>query len=589
MEMGYYKKYGPVFGAWSIIREVGSCSIGKVFELRRNENGKIQRETLIAASVVQSDGISGCRADQLQLSSFTDRAKAELELMKKLDAESGILGCKEYQIIPREGGWDILIRTELVTPLPVYANERSLSQEEVAKLGVDICKALELCAKHNIVHGGITPDNIFVSASGEYKLGDLGLGASVGSSIEYTAPEVIKGEIPDLRADLYSLGLVMYQHLNNSGQSLILRSSLSDDIAALETAYMRMKAEIIPRVANGDEDLEMMALKICKLFRGLVNKENMARKPISAPENNGERLAAAVLKACAFTPKERYISATKMREALERAEWRVVVTAISAGEYHTVYLKSNGTVVAEGSDDYRRCKVDSWTDIIAVSAGSTHTVGLKSDGSVIAIGSDEVGQCDVNAWQDIIAISAGREHTVGLKFDGTVVAVGNKSKGQCDVEAWTGITALSAGALHTVGLKSDGTVIAVGNNYYGQCDVDTWKDITAVSAGDFHTVGLKADGTVVAVGYNGYDQCKVGWWKNVVAVSAGKSHTVGLKADGTVVVAGSKWRQQRQVYTWTDIIAVSAGREHTVGLKRDGTIVATGDNSYGQCKVNELK
>ena len=60
-----------------------------------------------------------------------------------------------------------------------------------------------------------------------------------------------------------------------------------------------------------------------------------------------------------------------------------------------------------------------------VSAGCWHTVGLKSDGTVVAVGDNDDDQCDAADWRDIVAVSAGRYHTVGLKSDGTVVAEGS--------------------------------------------------------------------------------------------------------------------------------------------------------------------
>ena len=114
-----------------------------------------------------------------------------------------------------------------------------------------------------------------------------------------------------------------------------------------------------------------------------------------------------------------------------------------------------------------------------ISAGDFHTVGLKSDGTVVAVGSNEYGQCDVSGWRNIVAVSEGDFHTVGLKSDGTVVAVGSNKYGKCDVSGWRNIVAVSAGDFHTVGLKSDGTVVAVGSNEYGKCDVSGWTDIKA--------------------------------------------------------------------------------------------------------------
>ncbi|PFN54858.1 chromosome condensation regulator, partial [Bacillus thuringiensis] len=47
------------------------------------------------------------------------------------------------------------------------------------------------------------------------------------------------------------------------------------------------------------------------------------------------------------------------------------------------------------------CNVSDWRDIVAIAAGCAHTVGLKSDGTVIAVGNNEFGQCDVGSWRDI--------------------------------------------------------------------------------------------------------------------------------------------------------------------------------------------
>ena len=268
---------------------------------------------------------------------------------------------------------------------------------------------------------------------------------------------------------------------------------------------------------------------------------------------------------------------------------------ISAGTYHTVGLKTDGTVVAVGGNWGGRCDVSDWKDIVAISVEIYHTVGLKADGTVVAVGYNKDGQCDVSGWKDIVAISAGGHHTVGLKADGTVVAVGDNEYGQCDVGDWEDIVAISAGGPYTVGLKANGTVVAVGDNEYGQCDVGDWEDIVAISAGYYHTVGLKADGTVVTVGSNKYGQCDVGGWKDIVAISAEERHTVGLKADSTVVAVGSNKQGQCNVSDWTGIVAISAGFNYTIGLKADGTVVAVGKNEdssgnhVGQCDVSGWK
>jgi alpha-tubulin suppressor-like RCC1 family protein len=53
-------------------------------------------------------------------------------------------------------------------------------------------------------------------------------------------------------------------------------------------------------------------------------------------------------------------------------------------------------------DEYGQCNVSDWTDIVAISAGAWHTVGLKADGSVVATGLDSSEQCDVLGWDNLL-------------------------------------------------------------------------------------------------------------------------------------------------------------------------------------------
>jgi hypothetical protein len=243
-----------------------------------------------------------------------------------------------------------------------------------------------------------------------------------------------------------------------------------------------------------------------------------------------------------------------------------VTPMIAAGLDHAVGLKSDGTVVAVGNNDYEQCDVGGWTNITQVEADWGHTVGLKSDGTVVAVGLNRYGQCNVGGWTDIIQVAAGGGensppttnqrrrlgHTVGLKSDGTVVAVGYNGDGQCNVGGWTDIIKVAACGGHTVGLKSDGTVVAVGSNGDGQCDVGGWTNTTQVAAGAGLTVGLKSDGTVVAVGGNWWGECDVGDWTDVIQVAAGGYHTVGLKSDGTV--GDTRW--EAELAKWNLVLAV---------------------------------
>ena len=72
---------------------------------------------------------------------------------------------------------------------------------------------------------------------------------------------------------------------------------------------------------------------------------------------------------------------------------------MAVSPFHTVGIKTDGTVLAAGDIQYGQCQVEDWTDITAAAAGERHTIGLKKDGTVIAVGDNEAQQCAVDGWK----------------------------------------------------------------------------------------------------------------------------------------------------------------------------------------------
>ena len=302
MDITYYKKYEPVFGSWKIVREIGEGSYGKVFEIEREDFGYTYKAALKAVTIPQSQSeVETIMDDGMDSESvttyfrgFVEELIEEFRLMSKLKGESNTVSYEDHCVIPHKDsiGWDVLIRMELLTPLLRYTKANTLGQAEVINLGIDICKALELCRKHDIVHRDIKPENIFVSENGSFKLGDFGIaktvektmgGLSKKGTYTYMAPEVYKGEEYGPSVDIYSLGIVLYRYLNNN------RAPFLPEYPALITHTDRMLA--IDRRIKGEA--------------------------IPAPANADNELAAIILKACAYNPKDRYSSPAEMREDLE--------------------------------------------------------------------------------------------------------------------------------------------------------------------------------------------------------------------------------------------------------------------------------
>ena len=302
MDITYYKKYEPIFGEWSIVREIGEGSFGKVFEIERRDFGYTYKAALKAITIPQSrseieriadDGM-GLESVTAYFRGFVQELVEEFRIMSKLKGESNIVSYEDHRVIEHtdEIGWDVLIRMELLTPLTKYAKEYGISRADVIRLGIDICSALELCRKNNIIHRDIKPENIFVSENGKFKLGDFGIaktvekttgGLSKKGTYTYMAPEVYKGESYGASVDIYSLGIVLYRFMNNNRTPFLPPYPTPIKYADRESAMARrIKGETLPAPANADNEL-----------------------------------AAIILKACAYNPKDRYSSPAEMREALE--------------------------------------------------------------------------------------------------------------------------------------------------------------------------------------------------------------------------------------------------------------------------------
>ncbi|MEI7901877.1 MAG: IPT/TIG domain-containing protein, partial [bacterium] len=269
--------------------------------------------------------------------------------------------------------------------------------------------------------------------------------------------------------------------------------------------------------------------------------------------------------------------------------WRTA-QAVAGGFYHSLALRSDGSVLAWGYREYGQCDVPSPNaDFMAVAGCAYHSMGLKSDGSVVAWGYNDYNQCDVPSPNaDFVAIAGGEYHSMGLKSDGSVVAWGYNVDGACDLPSPNADFVAIAGGYHSTGLKSDGSVVVWGYSGYDLYNVPSPNsNFVAIAGGAFHSMGLKSDGSVVAWGCNDDGQCNVPSPNaDFVAVAGGYLHSVGLKSDGSVVAWGCNDDGQCNVPSPNaDFVAIAGGGHHSMGLKSDGSVAVWGRNDGGESSV----
>jgi eukaryotic-like serine/threonine-protein kinase len=144
-----------------------------------------------------------------------------------------------------------------------------------------------------IVHRDVTPSNIYVSSTGEVKLGDFGVAKLVGvegwtmagsikGKLGYLSPEQISGQPPSAMIDLWAAGVILYELL--AGERLFVGENELD-------VMLRIKAAKVPDVRKANKNAPKPLEKI--LERALHRKE---RKRFSVAKDFCDELGAWVAK-----------------------------------------------------------------------------------------------------------------------------------------------------------------------------------------------------------------------------------------------------------------------------------------------------
>ncbi len=285
---------------------------------------------------------------------------------------------------------------------------------------------------------------------------------------------------------------------------------------------------------------------------------------------------------------------------------------VSAGLYHTVLLREDGTVYCWGDNSYGQLgtgttenqeeptQVPDLVNIVMVAAGSYHTVALSADGTVYAWGRNSFGQIGdgtstaslkpvrIDSIPPAVSIAAGSYHTLALSIDGKIYAWGMNDDYQVgdvasenvvddagtilgkrvltpQIVVESGVKAISAGGNHSLYLSLDGTVYAWGDNKYGQL----------------------GDGSQVSRGLPSL----VYGLTNVISISAGYSHNMAL----TQTIATEKGTTQtyQSLYVWGSDsdgqLGLGEEFDETRYLDRPVRVDVTGDTNETNDRISLIQ
>jgi eukaryotic-like serine/threonine-protein kinase len=138
-----------------------------------------------------------------------------------------------YDVFEENG--EVLLVMEYIEGSPLRSHiGRPMALDAFFDIAIQCAQALTAAHEKGILHGDVKPENIMLGAAGQVKLLDFGVarrlptndpdGATLTSNTlwspeqlsgtpSYMAPEVLKGEMPDARADIFALGIVFYEML----------------------------------------------------------------------------------------------------------------------------------------------------------------------------------------------------------------------------------------------------------------------------------------------------------------------------------------------------------------------------------------
>lgn len=135
------------------------------------------------------------------------------------------------------------------------------------------------------------------------------------------------------------------------------------------------------------------------------------------------------------------------------------------------------------------------SSVVAVAAGNDHSLALKSDGTVIGWGGNNYGQTTIpHGLSGVVAVAAGGDHSLAVKSDGTVVGWGgDRFYGAATIpDGLSGVIAVAAGNSQSIALKSDGTVVGWGRTRLGQTTIPSGlRGVTAIAGGSSNALYLR--------------------------------------------------------------------------------------------------
>lgn len=194
-------------GKYRLLKEIGKGGMGEVYLARNEETGQE-----VALKILPSELTRNAQ--------YVERFRREATAVAKLEHPHII---KVYEIDEQDGVHFFSMEYLGGVTLRSFIDQSGrIPVPEAVAIITDIAGALEFAHSRGIIHRDVKPDNIIAHESGAFKIMDFGIArmeegtqltvtGSIMGTPDYMSPEQASGKKVDLRADIYSLGIVFYE------------------------------------------------------------------------------------------------------------------------------------------------------------------------------------------------------------------------------------------------------------------------------------------------------------------------------------------------------------------------------------------
>ncbi len=217
---------------------------------------------------------------------FCTRFKKEYHILQTLTHPSIVdvydLASTKYK--KRES---LYFTMDFIDGIPVNQYFRKNGYERFLQIFLETLHIIKFIHKKGLMHCDLKPHHILVDKSGRIKLIDFGFSLfkksidlkEIGGTLRYIAPEILKGEDPDARTEIYSLGIIMYESLTSSK---VFDSKKTNDIIQ---SVLNKPLSPIHSKKDVPDFLKGIILKMTDKLR--MNRYSSVEAVIEAIENKG--------------------------------------------------------------------------------------------------------------------------------------------------------------------------------------------------------------------------------------------------------------------------------------------------------------